>query len=268
MIGVQQPLQPAAPQQSEEEPPFIAAAPLFQTLHPEKRKKRKPNLLFGLIATAAVGGGLLWLVQSHRSTTSALAAPLPPAAAAPAAAASFSPAAVPQPATETPTAAVASAPAVATPQPAPATPQSAAPAVANTKATPSAMGKLAVSSPIAAEIYEGSHQLGSTPTTLDLPAGRHTLEYRHGDLRTTMNHEIKSGGTTTASITFQTTVQINAKPWAQVFLDGNSRRLLGQTPLSGVTVPIGGVLVFENPGFASQTRRITESETTIQVELQ
>jgi hypothetical protein len=94
------------------------------------------------------------------------------------------------------------------------------------------------------------------------------LEYRHGDLRTTANHDIKSNETTTASVTFQTTIQINAKPWAQVYLDGASRRPLGQTPLSGVSVPLGGVLVFENPNFTTQSRRITESDTAIQVDFQ
>ena len=127
------------------------------------------------------------------------------------------------------------------------------------------MGKLAVSSPIAAEIYAGDRWIGSTPTTLQLPAGNQTLEYRHEDLRTVITHEIKSEETVATSITFQVTVPINAKPWAQVFLEGQQRRSLGQTPLSGATVPIGGVLVFENPDFTPKTYRITEKDKTIQV---
>ena len=128
-----------------------------------------------------------------------------------------------------------------------------------------AVGKLAVSSPLPAEIYAGDRYIGSTPTTLELPAGRQTLEYRHGDLRTAVSHEIKPDETATASITFSVTVQINAKPWAQVFLDGAQRRPLGQTPLSDISVPIGGVLVFENPNFPAKSHRITEKDTAIQV---
>jgi hypothetical protein len=60
-------------------------------------------------------------------------------------------------------------------------------------------------------------------------------------------------------------VQINAKPWAQVFLEDGTRRPLGQTPLSGVAVPIGGVLAFENPNFSTKSYRITEKDTSIQV---
>ncbi len=101
--------------------------------------------------------------------------------------------------------------------------------------------------------------------TVQLPVGSQTLEYRHGELRTLVSHEIRANKTTTATVTFQITVQINAKPWAQVFLDSPSRRPLGQTPLSGVTVPIGGSLVFENPGFSSKTYRITDTDTAIQV---
>ena len=64
------------------------------------------------------------------------------------------------------------------------------------------------------------------------------------------------------------TIQINAKPWAQVFVDGAPRRALGQTPLSGIRVPVGSVLVFENPNFASKTRRVTENDTEIQLNFQ
>jgi len=83
-LAPQRPAQRAAQPAKQEEPPFIAAGPLFESLQPEKRKKRKPNVLFGLIATVACGGGILWLLQSHRTTTNALAAPVPAAAPMPA----------------------------------------------------------------------------------------------------------------------------------------------------------------------------------------
>src|SRR5262249_6938812 len=125
--------------------------------------------------------------------------PAPPAAQTPAAAAS-------------PVVAAAAAPAPAPP----AVPAANAPPVAE-------MGKLSVTSPTTAEIYLGNRYLGSTPTTLQLPVGRQTLEYRHGDLRTVVTHTVKPGATTTTSVTFQVTVQINAKPWAQVSFDGTPR---------------------------------------------
>jgi hypothetical protein len=128
-----------------------------------------------------------------------------------------------------------------------------------------APGFLAVNSPISAQIYMGGKLLGETPTTLQLPAGVQTLEYRHGDLRTVMTHDIKTKETITALVSFDVTVQINARPWAQVFVDGGVRKTLGQTPLSSVRVPLGSILVFENPNFSSKSHLITEKDSSIQV---
>ena len=132
-------------------------------------------------------------------------------------------------------------------------------------AAPQETGMLAVSSLLPADIYRNNKYLGSTPTTLKLPAGRQTLEYRHQDLRAVATHNVKARQTATALITFETVVQINARPWAQVFLDGSTRRPLGQTPLSNVRVPIGGVLVFENPNFPAKNHPVTAKDTGIQV---
>jgi PEGA domain-containing protein len=126
-------------------------------------------------------------------------------------------------------------------------------------------GTLAVSSPTSTEIYQGEKYLGSTPTTIELPAGTYALEYRHDNLRQTVTHIVKAKETTTAMVTFDVTVQINARPWAQVFIDGAQRRPLGQTPLSDVKVPIGSALIFENPNFPAKTYRVTGKETAIQI---
>ena len=130
---------------------------------------------------------------------------------------------------------------------------------------PAQFGQLAVSSPVATDIYSGDEYLGATPMTLQLPAGNQTLEYRHGNLRRTVTYVVKADETSTALITFDVVVQINAKPWADVFLDGSERQALGQTPLSDVRVPIGRVLVFQNPKFPAKTYRITGKESSIQI---
>jgi hypothetical protein len=116
-----------------------------------------------------------------------------------------------------------------------------------------------------AEIYKGDKYLGSTPATLELPTGTHTLEYRYQNLRQTVTYMVGAGETTRTMITFQVTVPINARPWAQVFLEGAGRQSLGQTPLAEVRVPVGGVLVFENPNFPKKSYRVTGTETAIQV---
>jgi hypothetical protein len=247
---------------SSEDIPFTVAPTLFEQ---QEKKKSGLKVPYALIAIVVVIGSLLLFWQSRPSNPKALAArpahtepskvdnPVRPPAAQNA---------VP-PSPQIP-------PPVVPPTPAPAQPVKAAstPPPADTppaKPAPPETGKLAVSSPTVAEIYQGDKYLGSTPTTLQLPVGRQRLEYRHGDLRTVVNHDIKANETTTAAVTFQITVEINARPWAQVSLDGTPRRSLGQTPLSGVTVPIGSVLVFENPGFTSKSYRITDKDAAIQV---
>jgi hypothetical protein len=126
-----------------------------------------------------------------------------------------------------------------------------------------AMGALAVNAAVPAEIYRGEEHLGSTPATLQLPAGTQTLEYRYQGHRQTLSHLIKSQETTIATVSFLSRVQINAKPWAQVSIAGS--RLLGQTPIGDVDVPIGSILVFQNPGFPEKRYRVGASDAEIQV---
>ena len=131
-----------------------------------------------------------------------------------------------------------------------------------------AAGTLAVSSQTSVDIYKDDAYLGAAPVSLELPAGTHTLEYRHGSLRKYVTHVINSNETTKTMITFDVSVQINSKPWAAVFIDGVEKKALGQTPLSGVRVPIGSVLIFENPRFQTKTYRVTGNETGIQIVFQ
>jgi hypothetical protein len=127
------------------------------------------------------------------------------------------------------------------------------------------MGSLAVSCAIAAEIYIGGKQVGSTPTTLQLPVGNQTIEYRHGDLRAVVTHAIKAKETTTALVVFDAVIQVQARPWANVSIEGSPRMPLGTTPLSDVRLPIGSVLIFENPNFPTKSQKISPDDKAIQM---
>jgi cytoskeletal protein RodZ len=275
----------ATPQeQTQNQSPCNAAPELFKDLQPAK-KKAPMKFPMGLSVAVLVAGGFFWMRESHpvnRVTFAASvqrteqagksgfqAAPLQENVEEngrenqdsdhmPAAVSSDGPVdPKPEPAAVAPPAAPA---ATATVPPKPVNPPEPTRSVRTQE-----MGTLAVSSPVAADIYQNGRFVGSTPGTLQLNAGLQTLEYRHEELRRIVTHEIKPNETTAVSITFDVAVQLNAKPWAQVFLDGSTRRPLGQTPLSGVSVPIGGTLIFENPNFPPKTHRITEKETTIQL---
>jgi cytoskeletal protein RodZ len=251
---------------------------------PVKTEKR-PSLTIpiAVVLVAVIGGGLLLVRQRFKSSSTAAApaaattsaansvpaTPQPPSSGYPLASKSS-----PLPSTSNTTTPAPNAPqpkvnAAAEPPvlPTPAVPAPSAPARPNVVAA-AATGSLAVNSSISAEIYFGDKYLGSTPTTLQLPSGNQTIEYRHGDLRTVVTHVIKAGETTTANITFDAVVQVNARPWAQVYVDGTQRVLLGQTPLSNIKLPIGTVLVFENPNFPSKSHKIAAEDKTIQMVFQ
>src|SRR5262249_6046319 len=118
----------------------------------------------------------------------------------------------------------------------------------NTLPVAAGKGTLAVSSLLPVDIYLNSDHLGTTPVTLELPAGTYTFEYRFGNLRKSGVNVIKSNELTRATVVFETTLQITSMPQAEVSLAGIQPKLLGQTPLTSVRVPIGSTLVFRTPG--------------------
>jgi len=128
-----------------------------------------------------------------------------------------------------------------------------------------ATGTLAVSSLLPVEIYLENNHVGTTPVTLELPVGAHTLEYRYGNLRKTGVIVIRGSEVTRASVVFEVTVQITSTPQAEVSLSGIQTKVLGTTPLTGVRVPIGSSLIFRTPGNPEKTYTVTEKDTTISI---
>jgi hypothetical protein len=177
---------------------------------------------------------------------------------------------IPRPAAEVPTAAPASEPVVTAPSldseisSAPADPRPDAPPRPAPVVT-SPGGKLAISSPTSVDIYLGDQYIGAAPITIDISPGTYTFEYRHDGVVKTATHVVNSNETTRAMVSFDVPVQINAKPWADVFIEGTEMKPLGQTPMSNVRVPIGGILVFQNPKFPTKRYRVTGRESTIQI---
>ena len=225
---------------------------------PPKAPKVVPAAIKASTGKASTGPGAIQAPPAQGLT----AAVHPPANPDPPRAETFpvAPAAVVKPAVPPAVVKPAVPPAVGKPAVPPAVAKSAVPPVA-----PIQTGTLAVSSPTTVEIYLGNEHVASAPTSLVLPAGNQTLEFRHQDMRKTMTYTVKANETTTAMVTFDIPVQINARPWAQVFIDGPQRKPLGQTPLSEVRVPIGSLLIFENPNFPGKSYRVTGRETEIRV---
>ncbi len=136
---------------------------------------------------------------------------------------------------------------------------------ANAGATTRAMGSLALSAVAPVDIYLAGKYLGSTPLTLQLPPGPQTLEFRDRGFRKTATYIVETNKTIRASVAFEVDLQINAKPWAEVSVEGGEHETLGQTPLSNVRVSVGTVLVFHNPNYPEKKYVVTGKEQAIQV---
>jgi hypothetical protein len=113
-------------------------------------------------------------------------------------------------------------------------------------------GWLAVSAPFAVEIMEGADMIGTTGATrIMLAAGRHTivLNNRSVGYEESRTVEIAAGRTTSIGVAPPNVqVSLNARPWAEITLDGTS---VGQTPIANMLVPLGShEVIFRHPQFA------------------
>jgi serine/threonine-protein kinase len=101
-------------------------------------------------------------------------------------------------------------------------------------------GFLSVDTPLDLQVFEGSALLGTTKAArIMLPAGRHQLQLTNTALgfQQPLTVDIQAGKTLTTKVTIPNgTLSVNALPWANVWVDGQS---LGTTPFANVSVPVG-----------------------------
>jgi hypothetical protein len=126
-------------------------------------------------------------------------------------------------------------------------------------------GTLAVGSRLPVDIFIDDRQVGTTPVSLELPAGTYNLEYRYGNLRQRATSVIKEGEVTRSTVVFEATVQVDSAPQADVFIDGIQGKNLGRTPLTEVRVPIGSTLVFRRAGAPEKRHTVTEQDMQINI---
>jgi hypothetical protein len=123
-------------------------------------------------------------------------------------------------------------------------------------------GWLSITVPIPVQVFEGEQFVGSTASDRILvPAGNHTYDFVNDALgfRTSETVRIVPGQTASVAITLpRGTINVNAVPWAQVWLDGQP---LGETPIGNVSWPIGThELVLRHPDLGE--RRVTATITS------
>jgi hypothetical protein len=134
-------------------------------------------------------------------------------------------------------------------------------------------GTLNVSATPWANVYIGGKNYGRTPQTIDdLTVGTHTVRLENPNFEvweTTVKILRKGAVKVHHDFAGFGKIVVNAKPWANVYLDGN---LKGQTPITIPKVPSGEHHVkIVREGYAEITRTITvksSEENSISVPLQ
>jgi hypothetical protein len=122
-------------------------------------------------------------------------------------------------------------------------------------------GWLAVFAPIRLDVSEGRRTLGSTESgRIVLSPGRHVLTLSNRELGYTASQtvDIRPGEERVLNIKPTGLVNLNASPWAEVWVDGTRA---GETPLANLEVPLGTrEFIFKHPQYGE--RRLTATITT------
>jgi hypothetical protein len=125
-------------------------------------------------------------------------------------------------------------------------------------------GWISVQAPVSMEIREGGKLLGTSETDrVMLAAGHHELEIVNPLLgyRVTRTVQVPAGKTAAIKVDLPNgIVNLNASPWAEVFIDGQR---VGETPIGNLSVPIGPhEVVFRNPQLGEKRHAISVSLAT------
>ncbi len=120
-------------------------------------------------------------------------------------------------------------------------------------------GFAAISAPFVIDVSENGKSLGTSEDQILLSPGSHSLRLSNKDLGyvATENVEIQPGEVTRLALDPRGRANINAAPWAEVWIDGEKA---GETPLANVAIRLGiREIVFKNPQFGE--RKVTTTIT-------
>jgi hypothetical protein len=120
-------------------------------------------------------------------------------------------------------------------------------------------GWVTVKAPFSMEIREQGRLLGTTDADrLMLAAGRHELDLVNDTLGYRASRVVVVGPGKVASISLDLpmgVINLNAAPWAEVWIDG---RRVGETPIGNLSVSIGPhEVVFKHPQFGEKRQAIS-----------
>jgi len=120
-------------------------------------------------------------------------------------------------------------------------------------------GWLSVKSPVTIEIRENGRLVGTSDTDkIMMAAGRHDLELVNDTLGYHVSKSIQVPPGKVAPLALdlpQGTININAAPWADVFIDG---RHIGETPIGNLSLAIGPhEILFRHPQLGEKRQAVS-----------
>jgi hypothetical protein len=119
-------------------------------------------------------------------------------------------------------------------------------------------GWVGIFAPFVVEVAEGGRVIGTTEEPrLMLSPGRHILTLTNRDLgySSVQTVDIEPGEIRSVSLDPRGRVNLNATPWAEVWLDGKK---LGDTPIANLEMPLGiRELIFRHPQFGERRVAVT-----------
>ncbi len=118
-------------------------------------------------------------------------------------------------------------------------------------------GWLSVQAAFDVQIAQGGDIVGSSAAPrVMMAAGRHEMTFSNAELgfEDRRQVEIRPGATTTVRLDAVAALNINARPWADVAVDGVS---LGQTPIANHSLPLGShLVVFRHPDLGERRQTV------------
>jgi len=122
-------------------------------------------------------------------------------------------------------------------------------------------GWLSVSAPFDVQVMENDEVIGTSGASrIMLAAGSHSLLLTNRSLgyQDTRKIDVAAGKTTAIKVDApKASVSVNARPWAEILIDGNS---VGQTPISNLMVSVGShELVFRHPQLGERKQTVVVS---------
>jgi PEGA domain len=120
-------------------------------------------------------------------------------------------------------------------------------------------GWLTVKAPVSIEVRESGRMIGTSDTDkIMMAAGRHDVELVNETLgyRATRSVQVPPGKIAAISLDMpQGSININAAPWAEVFIDG---RRIGETPIGNLSIAIGShEVLFRHPQLGEKRQAVS-----------